>query len=91
MKKIRCYSTVFSLAMRNLLLCLSLFLSTENVFFFLWLLLKFSLLFFVDHFKVFIEFVVNIILLLFQTLVFWSQGMWDLSSWTRGQSCTPAL
>ena len=31
-----------------------------------------------DHYKVFIKFVT--ILLLFHVLVFWPQGMWDLSS-----------
>ena len=47
-------------------------------FFFLWTI-----------FKVFIEFVK--LLFLFYVLVFWPQGMWDLSSPTRGQTCTPAL
>ena len=40
-------------------------------------------------FKVFIEFVT--ILLLFYVLVFWPRGMWDLSSLTRDQTCTPCL
>ena len=40
-------------------------------------------------FKVFIESVT--ILLLFYVLVFWLQGMWDLSSPTRDQTHTPAL
>ena len=39
--------------------------------------------------KVFIEFVT--ILLLFYVLVFWLWSMWDLSSLTRDQICTPAL
>ena len=54
----------------------------------------FTLLFFlrfffdVDHFfKVIIEFVT--ILLLFYVLVLWPRGMWDLSSPTRDQTCTP--
>ena len=38
-------------------------------------------------FKVFVEFVT--ILLLFCVLVFWPQGMWDLSSPTRERTCTP--
>ena len=38
-------------------------------------------------FKVFIEFV--IILLLFYVLVFWPQGMWDLSSPTRDPTRSP--
>ena len=37
-------------------------------------------------FKVFIEFVT--ILLLFYVLVFWPQGMWDLSSPTRDRTRT---
>ena len=41
------------------------------------------------NFKVFIEFVV--ILLLFHVLVFWPQGMWDLSSPTRDQTRTPCI
>ena len=40
-------------------------------------------------FKVFIEFIT--ILLLFYVLVFWPQGMWDLSSQTRDQTCTPSI
>ena len=40
-------------------------------------------------FKVFIEFVT--ILLLFYVLVFWSQGMWDLSSPTRDRTHTPCI
>ena len=40
-------------------------------------------------FKVFIEFVT--ILLLFCVLTFWLQGMWDLSSSTRNQTCTPCV
>ena len=43
----------------------------------------------VDHFKVFIEFV--IILLLFYILVFWPGGMWDLGSLTRDQTHTPCI
>ena len=39
--------------------------------------------------KVFIEFVT--ILLLFCVLVFWPRGMWDLSSPTRDQTCTPCI
>ena len=38
-------------------------------------------------FKVFIEFVT----ILFYVLVFWLQGMWDLSSQIRGQTCTPCI
>ena len=38
------------------------------------------------HLKVFIEFVT--ILFLFYVLVFWPQGMLDLSSLTRGPQCT---
>ena len=37
-------------------------------------------------FKVFIEFVYNISSGLY--LGFWPKGMWDLSSLTRGQTCT---
>ena len=40
-------------------------------------------------FKVFIEFVT--ILLLFYVLVFWPQGMWDLSSLTRNWTRTPFI
>ena len=40
-------------------------------------------------FKVFIEFVT--ILLLFYVLVFWLQGMWDLSSPTRDWILTPCI
>ena len=40
-------------------------------------------------FKVFMEFVT--ILLLFHVLVVWLQGMWDLSSLTRDQTCTPCI
>ena len=40
-------------------------------------------------FKVLIEFVT--IFLLFCGLVFWPQGMWDLSFPTRDQSCTPCM
>ena len=40
-------------------------------------------------FKVFIEFVT--ILLLFYVLVFWPQGMWDLSSLTRDRTLTPCI
>ena len=40
-------------------------------------------------FKIFIEFV--IILLLFYVLVFWARGMWDWSSLTRNQTCTPCI
>ena len=40
-------------------------------------------------FKVFIEFVT--ILLLFYVLVFWPQGMWDLSSPTRDRTHTPCI
>ena len=40
-------------------------------------------------FKVFIEFVT--IMLLFCVLTFWLQGMWDLSSPTRNQTCTPCI
>ena len=47
------------------------------------------LLFFynVDHFKVFIEFVIT--WLLFYVLVFWPQGMWEFSCPTRDWTCTP--
>ena len=41
------------------------------------------------NFKVFIEFVT--ILLLFYVLVFWSRGMWDLSSPTRDWIGTPCI
>ena len=40
-------------------------------------------------FKVFIEFI--IILLLFYVLVFWPQGMWDLSSLTRDHTCSSCI
>ena len=40
-------------------------------------------------FRVFIEFVTT--LLLFYVLVFWPQGMWDLSSLTRDWTCTPCV
>ena len=40
-------------------------------------------------FKVLIEFVA--ILLLFYVLIFWPQGMWDLSSPTRDGTHTPCL
>ena len=40
-------------------------------------------------FKGFIELVT--ILLLFYVLFFWPQGMWDLSSQTRGQTHTPCI
>ena len=40
-------------------------------------------------FQVFFEFVT--ILLLFYVLVFWPQGMWDLSSPTGDQTCTPCI
>ena len=40
-------------------------------------------------FNIFIEFVT--ILLLFYVLVFWREGMWDLSSPTRDQTCTLCL
>ena len=40
-------------------------------------------------FKVFIEFVT--ILLLFYVLVFWPRGMWDPTSPTRDQTCTPCI
>ena len=39
--------------------------------------------------KVFIEFVTT--LLLFYVLVFWPQGMWDLSSQTRDRTRTPCI
>ena len=39
--------------------------------------------------KVFIEFVT--ILLLLYVLIFWPQGMWDLSSLTRDQTHTPCI
>ena len=43
-----------------------------------------------DHFfKVCIVFVT--ILFLFYLLVFWPRGMWDLSSLTRDQTCTPCI
>ena len=41
-------------------------------------------------FKVFIEFV-TILLLFYVFLVFWPWAMWDLSSPTKGRTCTPAL
>ena len=37
-------------------------------------------------FKVFTEFVATLLLL--YALVFWPQGLWDLSSLTRDQICT---
>ena len=40
-------------------------------------------------FKVFIELVTT--LLLISVLVFWLQGMWDLSSLTRDQTCASCL
>ena len=40
-------------------------------------------------FKVFIEFVT--VLLLFNVLAFWPQGMWDLSSPTRDWTCSPCF
>ena len=40
-------------------------------------------------FKVFIEFVT--VLLLLYVLVFWTQGMWYLSSPTRDRTCTPCI
>ena len=54
------------------------------------LLYKFFLRFFfyVDHLKVFFEFVT--ILLLLYILVFWLPDMWDHSSPTRNGTCFPA-
>ena len=46
-----------------------------------------SLAFF--FFKVFIEFVAKLLLL--YVLVFWPQGMWDLSSLTKDRTCTPCI
>ena len=43
----------------------------------------------VTIFKAFTEFVA--ILLLIYVLFFLPQGMWDLSSLTRDQTCTPVL
>ena len=40
-------------------------------------------------FKVFIKFVIT--LLLFYALVFWLQGLWDLSFLTGGQTSTPCI
>ena len=40
-------------------------------------------------FKIFIEFVA--ILLLFYVLIFWPQGMWDISAWTRDQTHIPCI
>jgi len=40
-------------------------------------------------FKVFIEFVT--VLLLFNVLAFWPQGIWDLSTLTRDRTCTPCF
>ena len=51
--------------------------SSNNIFFLMWTI-----------FKVFIEFVT--ILLLFPVLDFWLWGMWDLSSLTWCQTCTPS-
>ena len=51
-------------------------LSSEVLFFFF-----LDFVFNVGHFKIFIEFLT--ILLLFHVLVFWSQGMWDLSFLTK--------
>ena len=42
-----------------------------------------------DHFKVFIKFAT--ILLLFYVLVFWPQGMWDISSLARDRAHTPCF
>ena len=42
-----------------------------------------------DHYKVFIKFVT--ILLLFHVLVFWPQGMWDLSSQPGIKPSPPAF
>ena len=45
--------------------------------------------------KVFIEFVTMLLLffvcLFDSVLVSWPQGMWDLSSQSRGRTCTPCL
>ena len=41
----------------------------------------------VDHFKAFIEFATT--LLLFYVLVFWPQGMWDVSFPTKNQTHSP--
>ena len=40
-------------------------------------------------FKVFIEFVT--VLLLFYVCIFFPQGMWDITSLTRDQTCTPCV
>ena len=56
------------------------------LFIYLFLFLDFFFLMW-TVFKVFTEFVT--ILLLFYVLVFWLQGMWELSSPTRDQTCTP--
>ena len=40
-------------------------------------------------FKIFIEFVSNIASILY--LGFWSPGIWDLNSPTRGQTFTPCI
>ena len=41
-------------------------------------------------FKTFIEFV-TVLLLFFYVLVFWSQGMWDISSLTMAGTPTPCI
>ena len=58
-----------------------------DFFFFLKIFLMWTFVLF--FLKVFIEFVT--LLFLFYVLVFWSQGMWDLSSLTRDQTCTPCI
>ena len=47
-----------------------------KIFFLMWTIFKVS----IEFFR---------ILLVFYILVFWWQGMWDLSSRTRNQACTP--
>ena len=51
--------------------------------------LFFQIFFMWTIFKVFIEFV--IVMLLFYVLIFWQQGVQDLSSLTRNQTSTPCI
>ena len=51
--------------------------------------LSFKIIFYLDHFKVFIDFVTA--LSLFYVLFLWPRGMWGLSFPTRDQTCTPCI
>ena len=53
------------------------------------ILLLFKVFFYVTFLKVFTEFVT--MLLLFYHLVFWPQGMWDLSTPSRDQTLTNCI